>query len=100
MKYILILVAIIFVGCSSKPVDGKLIYTEKCANCHGKMGRKSAFGKSAAIGSLTQEELIHAIKGYQEGTYGGSMKGMMKQEVKSFNEKEIEAVSKYISELY
>lgn len=100
MKYIFILVAIMFIGCSSQPVDGKSLYNESCANCHGKMARKSAFGKSAAIGGFTQEEIIHAIKGYQEGTYGGSMKTMMKQEVSALNEKEIEAVSRYISELY
>jgi len=100
MKYIFILVVIVFIGCSSKPVDGKSFYNENCSSCHGKMARKSAFGKSAAIGGFTQQEIIHAIKGYQEGTYGGSMKSMMKSEVSSLNEEEIMAVSKYISELY
>jgi cytochrome c553 len=100
MKYILILVLLVFMGCSSKPVDGKSLYSENCANCHGKMARKSAFGKSAVIGGFTEQEIIHAIKGYQEGTYGGSMKSMMKSEVSSLNEAEINALAKYIAELY
>lgn len=100
MKYILFFIVLIFLGCSNKPVDGKTLYAKKCANCHGKMAKKSALGKSAPIGGFTQEQIIHALKGYQEGTYGGAMKGTMKQQASSLNDEEITAVAKYIDSLY
>lgn len=100
MKYILFFIILIFLGCSNKPIDGKTLYTKKCANCHGQMARKSALGKSAPIGGFTKEQTIHALKGYQEGTYGGGMKNTMKQQVSSLNDEEITAIAKYIDELY
>jgi len=100
MKYLSIILILLFLGCSNKPVNGELIYSKQCSNCHGKMGRKSAFGKSAVIGSLTKEEIVYALKGYQNGTYGGSMKKMMKKEISSFNNEEIDSVAQYISDLY
>ena len=100
MKYIVIIsVIFLFFGCSSKPIDGAALYKEECATCHGKFARKSAFGKSQVISGFTKEEIISALIGYQEGTYGRSMKGMMKSQVKSFDEEEITALAEYISSI-
>lgn len=101
MHYLILCLAFfIFLGCSNKPADGASIYTQNCATCHGKMARKSALGKSVPIGGFSKDEIVHAIKGYQNGTYGGSMKNTMKKHVSSLNNEEIEAVAKYIDELY
>lgn len=100
MRYIvLICITFLFVGCSNKPIDGKALYNEDCANCHGKFARKSAFGKSQVIANFTTEETKNAIIGYQEKTYGGSMKSMMRKQVSSLNEEEIDALVTYIYSL-
>ena len=100
MKYIVILcIVFLFLGCSNKPIDGASLYKENCASCHGKFARKSAFGKSQVIAGFTQDQIKKAILGYQDKTYGGSMKSLMRQEVSSLNEKEIDALATYIYSL-
>lgn len=100
MRYILLVSTLfLFLGCSNKPIDAKVLYTEDCANCHGKFARKSAFGKSQIIAGFSKEQIKNAIKGYKEGTYGGSMKNTMRKQVSSLNEEEIEALAKYIFSL-
>ena len=100
MKYIVILcIVFLFLVCSNKPVDGAALYKKDCASCHGKFARKSAFGKSQVIAGFTQEQIKKAILGYQDKTYGGSMKSLMRQEVSSLNEKEIDALAAYIYSL-
>jgi len=98
MKYIVLLsVLFLFFGCSGTPVDAKALYKEDCANCHGKFARKSAFGKSQVISGFSKEQIKKAIIGYQEKTYGGSMKNLMRKQVSSLNETEIDALAQYIS---
>jgi|LGOV01.1.fsa_nt_gb cytochrome c553 len=98
MKYIVIIsVMFLFLGCFGEPVDAQALYKENCSNCHGKFARKSAFGKSQVISGFTKEEIKNAIIGYQEETYGGSMRTLMRKEVSSLNEEEIDALSLYIS---
>ena len=100
MKYIFIILTIsIFIGCSSKPVDGADLYTKNCSNCHGELGRKSAFGKSKVISNWSKEKIIKAILGYQEKTYGGSMKNLMRIQVKSLSEEEVNAIAEHISSI-
>jgi len=92
-------VLFISLGCSNKPVDTKILYTDNCAKCHGKFARKSALGKSQIIAGFSQEQIKHAIIGYKDGTYGGSMKKVMKKQVSSLSEEEMTALSKYIYSL-
>ena len=100
MKYVvLICIVFLFLGCSNKPIDGAALYKEDCANCHGKFARKSAFGKSQVIVNWSKEDIKNAIIGYQEKTYGGSMKNLMRTQVKSLNEEEIDALVAYISSI-
>ncbi|AXK48898.1 cytochrome C [Aliarcobacter trophiarum LMG 25534] len=57
-----------------------------CVACHGANGEKVALGKSKIIKDLTKAEFVAALKGYQDGTYGGPMKGMMTGQVKGMSE--------------
>jgi len=75
--------------------DGATIF-KKCAACHGSNGEKVALGKSKVIKDLSKEQIITAIKGFKDGTYGGSMKALMKGQVASLSEADIEAVAEYI----
>ena len=59
---------------------------DKCATCHGANGEKAALGKSKVIKDLTKADFVAALKGYQNGTYGGTQKGLMVGQVKDMTE--------------
>jgi cytochrome c553 len=59
---------------------------DKCATCHGVNGEKAALGKSKVIKDMTKADFVSALKGYQNGTYGGASKGLMAAQVKGMNE--------------
>ena len=80
-------------------VDGKTIYTQKCVSCHGTKGEKSALGKSQIIADFTEEQIKDALKGYQDGSYGKEMKGLMQGQVKSLSGEQIDALAQHITTL-
>jgi cytochrome c553 len=58
----------------------------KCATCHGANGEKAALGKSKVIKDMTKADFVAALKGYQDGTYGGAQKALMVGQVKDMTE--------------
>lgn len=71
---------------------------DKCTGCHGKIFEKAALGKSKIVKDMSEEDIFKALIGYKEGTYGGSMKGLMKGQVMSLSDlnssaKEIKSIS-------
>ena len=84
---------------AKKPlVDGSAVYA-KCSSCHGVNADKKALNKSQSIKGWSVAKLTDAINGYKDGTYGGSMKGVMKPQVNKLSSDEVQAVSEYISKL-
>ncbi|MEE8589166.1 MAG: c-type cytochrome [Sulfurimonadaceae bacterium] len=81
------------------PISGYTFYAHKCASCHGKNGEKAAFNNAQIIAGWDKEKSIAALKGYKDGTYGKSLKGIMKGQVSALSDEQIEAVSEYISTL-
>ena len=75
--------------------DGAAIFT-KCAACHGATAEKKALGKSQVIKGWKAQKVVAALKGYKDGTYGGAMKGVMKGQVSSLSNAQIESVAKFI----
>ena len=75
--------------------DGAALY-KKCSACHGASGEKKALGKSAVIKGWEAEKTVAALKGYKAGTYGGPMKGLMKGQVMSLDDAQIEDIAKYL----
>lgn len=59
---------------------------DKCVVCHGANGEKAALGKSKVIKDLSKADIVAALKGYQDGTYGGAQKGLMAAQVKGMTE--------------
>ena len=92
--------ALLFVGATSfLMADGAALY-KKCAGCHGAKGEKKALGKSAVIGGVDKAKLIEDLKGYKAGTLNlHGMGGLMKGQVASFSDADIEAVAAYINGL-
>ena len=69
----------------------------KRAGCHGATGEKAALGKSKIIKDMPKAEFVAALKGYQDGTYGGAMKGLMAGQVKGLDEATIQAIADQIA---
>lgn len=79
-------------------LDGELLY-KSCASCHGLKGEKEALGKSQVIAGWNKEKTIQALNGYKDGTYGGVMKNIMKGQVATKTDLEIDALATFISNL-
>lgn len=96
-KGLMVLVTLIGLGSVAVAAeDGAALY-KKCATCHGMQGEKSALGKSKIIKDLCVADVITALKGYKDGTYGGPMKGVMKGQSSPLSDAQIEAIAVYIA---
>ena len=74
------------------------IYT-KCKGCHGGQGDVKALGKSKIIKDMNKLEIYNALRGYQDGSYGGEMKGLMKGQVAGMSKTELKNLARYIDKL-
>jgi cytochrome c553 len=81
----------------STPVNGGELFASKCASCHGANADQSALGKSQKIAGWETSKVVDALNGYKNGTYGGSMKGLMKGQAMPLKGNEIQALAEYIS---
>ncbi|MGB5917671.1 c-type cytochrome [Arcobacter sp.] len=68
----------------------------KCVACHGANGEKAALGKSKIIKDMSKAEIVSALKGYKDGSYGGPMKGLMKGQVASLSDADIQTIANQI----
>lgn len=80
-------------------VDASALYGTKCASCHGAKAEKPALGKSQVIAGWSASKIEEALHGYQAGTYGKEMKGLMAGQAKALSSDEIKALAKHISAL-
>lgn len=79
-------------------LDGELLF-KSCASCHGLKAEKEALGKSQVIAGWNKEKTIQALNGYKDGSYGGVMKNIMKGQVATKTDAEIDALATFISNL-
>lgn len=82
-------------GMALAAADGSALY-QKCAACHGAQGEKHALGKSKIINTMKPSEIETALKGYKNGTYGGTMKAVMKGQAAGLDDSQIAAIAEYI----
>lgn len=69
-----------------------------CVACHGKTGEKKALNKSKILADMSKKEIIAALNGYINNTYGGSMKAIMTSQAKKLSKEEIEDIAAYIED--
>lgn len=82
---------------AAAPVDGKQIYSTRCAACHGEKGEgKATYPKLAG---LSKDIALTRIKGYVDGTYGKAQKMIMAGQAKGIDEAQKVAVAEYIATL-
>lgn len=72
---------------------------KQCTGCHGQAGERHALGKSLVINQMTKEQIVMSIEGYLDGTYGRSMKALMKGQVSRLSKVEIENIAAYVASL-
>ena len=86
-------------GYHQRPASPPAAY-DTCKGCHGIDGKIAALGKSAVIGGQDKEALITSMNEYKAGTKNVSgMGALMKGQVASMSEEDIEAVAEYLSQL-
>ena len=79
------------------PVDGKGIFSGKCAVCHGEKGEgKGAYPKLAGN---SKDDAMKKLNGYVDGTYGKAQKMIMAGQAKALSDAQRTAVAEYISTL-
>ena len=71
----------------------------KCTGCHGKSFEKPALGKSKIVKDMPLADIKKSLIGYKDGSYGGSMKGIMKGQVATFSEDQIADIATEIKGL-
>jgi len=72
----------------------------KCKGCHGADGKTKALGKSAVLAGQDKAALVTAMNGYKAGTRNVAGMGMlMKGQVASMSDADIDAVADYLSQL-
>ena len=71
---------------------------KKCIRCHGRRGKIKALGESKLIANENKNDIIEKLMGYKNGTlnqYGLGL--LMKGQMKSLTNKDIEKLAEYIS---
>ena len=87
---------------ATKPADSSTppAAYAKCAGCHGKDGKMKALGKSEVIAGQSKDDLIKKIKEYKTGSRNvAGMGALMKGQVASLSDADIEAIATYLSGL-
>jgi len=67
-----------------------------CKGCHGANFEKKAMGKSKVVAEMSKADIATALKGYKAGTYGEAMKGLMKGQVASLDDAQMDAIAEAI----
>ena len=67
--------------------------TAVCKGCHGQQWEKVAMGKAKVVKDMSTTQIIKALKGYKNGSYGGAMKGLMNAQVKNLSISDIEEMA-------
>ena len=68
-----------------------------CVACHGANGEKAFAATPTKIPSnLSKADVVKALNGYKDGSYGGTMKGVMKGQVMKLTAAQITELSEYI----
>ena len=95
-RFTKVLLGVMVVGATSLSANGADL-AKKCASCHGVNFEKKALNKSQVIKGWESSKVIEALNGYKTGTYGGSMKGLMKGQVIGLNDAQIKELADYIA---
>lgn len=83
---------------SSLFADGKSLYDQNCASCHGANGQETSVS-SKAINGQKAGDIETKLLGYKNGTYGGSQKDTMKASVAALSDADLKSIAVFVSTL-
>ncbi len=78
-------------------VSASAFDTKTCAGCHGVNFEKKAMNVSKIVKDLSKDDIVKALKGYKDGSYGGAMKGVMAGQAKPLSDADIEAIATQVA---
>jgi len=87
------LVTKVVVGTLLVTASSYAVNTAACTGCHGQSFEKKAMGKSKVVKEMSKEDIVKALKGYKDGSYGGAMKAMMAGQVASLSDADMVAIA-------
>lgn len=67
-----------------------------CTGCHGLNWDKKAMNASKKVSEMSKEEILNALIGYKEGTYGKHMKTLMQNQVAKYDKADLEKIADQI----
>ena len=80
--------------------DASAIYHKKCAGCHGEDGKHKAFNRSPEIAGQPKEAILQKLNSFKEGDASLSNTAkVMKKQLQTLTERQIEDLASYISGL-
>lgn len=71
-----------------------------CIGCHGDGWDKIALSKSHKVSQMSEEEIVSALLGYKNRTYGSDLKDIMRAQLETYSNEDIIELAKYISKKY
>ena len=79
-------------------ISASAVNTTVCAGCHGKNFEKKSMNVSKIVKDMSKEDIVKALKGYKDGSYGHSpMKGVMAGQAKNLSDADIEEIATSIA---
>lgn len=76
--------------------DGVGLFAQ-CAGCHGEDGSKAALGAARPVKGQTADALYGKLKGYADGSYGGSKKAVMAGIAKKLSDEDMRALAAHMA---
>ena len=102
MKKILIILSVLAClftfGVGFAAEDGAALFKAHCQSCHGADGSKAS-SSSAAIKGWNSADVLKALEGYRDGSFGGARKQVMTNIVKRLTDEQIKSVSDFVGTL-
>ena len=80
-------------------IDGKKIYTEVCAKCHGVNGEVSAYNAARPLNSLSTEDIKVAFRDYALDEKDNGYVILMRPYVDQYLADEVHSIATYIQTL-
>lgn len=80
-------------------IDGEKTYVNKCQNCHGVNGEKSAYNSSRPLKNLSLEDINQAIKDYKNGKTDSQNAIIMAPYANYLDAKTIKGIHGYLTKI-
>lgn len=79
--------------------QGGAIYQQSCVNCHGEKGESTAYNTSRALNTMSEEDIVSAIRGYNLNDYDKGMAYLMSPYASFISKEDAIAISRYLKSI-